>query len=36
MEVVVMRYERGVAYVRRWDEVSGGESLSTEMKRAQT
>ena len=35
-EVVVMRYERGVAYVRRWDEVSGGESLSTEMKRAHT
>jgi hypothetical protein len=30
MEVVVMRYERGIAYVRRWDEVSGGESLSTE------
>jgi hypothetical protein len=26
MEVVVMRYERGVAYVRRWDEISGGES----------
>ena len=35
-EVVVMRYERGVAYVRRWDDVSGGESLSTDMKRAQT
>ncbi len=28
VEVVVMRYERGIAYVRRWDEVSGGESLS--------
>jgi hypothetical protein len=28
VEVVVMRYERGVAYVRRWDEISGGESLS--------
>jgi hypothetical protein len=28
IEVVVMRYERGVAYVRRWDEISGGESLS--------
>lgn len=24
MEVVVMRYERGIAYVRRWDELSGG------------
>ena len=36
MEAVVMRYERGIAYVRPWDEVSGGESLSTEMKRAQT
>jgi membrane protein implicated in regulation of membrane protease activity len=35
-EVVVMRYERGVAYVRRWDDVSDGESLSTDMKRAQT
>ena len=22
-EVVVTRYERGVAYVRRWDELSG-------------
>jgi hypothetical protein len=29
IEVVVMRYERGVAYVRRWDEISGGESLSS-------
>jgi membrane-bound ClpP family serine protease len=28
VEVVVMRYERGVAYVRRWDEISSGESLS--------
>ncbi len=27
LEVVVMRYERGVAYVRLWDEISGGESL---------
>jgi len=36
MEVVVMRYERGVAYVRRWDEISGGESLSTGIERAQT
>jgi hypothetical protein len=24
-EVVVMRYERGIAYVRRWDELSDGE-----------
>jgi hypothetical protein len=32
-EVVVMRYERGVAYVRCWDEVSGGESLSTDASR---
>ena len=35
-EVVVMRYERGVVYVRRWDEISGGESLSNDMRRAQT
>lgn len=27
VEVVVMRYERGIAYVRRWDEISGSESL---------
>jgi membrane protein implicated in regulation of membrane protease activity len=26
-EVVVMRYERGVAYVRRWDEFEGGLML---------
>ena len=32
-EVVVMRYERGIAYVRRWDEISGGESLSTDAPR---
>jgi hypothetical protein len=25
-EVVVMRYERGIAYVRRWDELSDGEA----------
>ena len=25
-EVVVMRYERGIAYVRPWDELSGGEA----------
>jgi membrane protein implicated in regulation of membrane protease activity len=35
-EVVVMRYERGVVYVRRWDEISGGESLSSDIRRAQT
>jgi membrane protein implicated in regulation of membrane protease activity len=35
-EVVVMRYERGVAYVRRWEEVSDGQALSSDMKRAQT
>jgi membrane protein implicated in regulation of membrane protease activity len=35
-EVVVMRYERGVVYVRRWDEISGGEPLSSDMRRAQT
>ena len=29
LEVVVMRYERGIAYVRPWDEVSRGASLST-------
>jgi hypothetical protein len=23
-EVIVMRYERGIAYVRRWDEFEGG------------
>ena len=28
VEVVVMRYERGIAYVRRWDELAGGGSLS--------
>jgi hypothetical protein len=30
VEVVVMRYQRGIAYVRRWDEVAGGELLSTD------
>ena len=25
-EVVVMRYEQGIAYVRRWDELSGEQS----------
>lgn len=29
VEVVVMRYERGVAFVRPWEEISGGESLLT-------
>ncbi|HEY4051218.1 MAG TPA: hypothetical protein VGM27_30520 [Acidobacteriaceae bacterium] len=30
-EVVVMRYERGVAYVRRWEELTGeAESLAGE------
>jgi hypothetical protein len=29
VEVVVMRYEQGIAWVRRWDEVSG-DFLSTE------
>jgi hypothetical protein len=23
-EIIVMRYARGVAYVRRWDEFEGG------------
>ena len=27
VEVVVMRYERGIAYVRRWDEIAGGELI---------
>jgi hypothetical protein len=36
IEVVVMRYERGVAYVRRWDEVAGGETLSANLGGAQT
>jgi membrane protein implicated in regulation of membrane protease activity len=35
-EVVVMRYERGVVYVRRWDEISGSESLLSDITRAQT
>jgi hypothetical protein len=26
-EVVVMRYERGIAYVRRWDDLTGGSSM---------
>ena len=25
-EVVVTRYERGIAYVRRWEEMAGGEA----------
>ena len=36
MEVVVMRYEQGVAYVRRWDELSGAESLSSSQGEATT
>jgi membrane protein implicated in regulation of membrane protease activity len=35
-EVVVMRYERGVVYVRCWDEISGSESLLSDITRAQT
>ncbi len=26
VEVVVMRYEQGIAWVRRWDEIAGNES----------
>ncbi len=29
VEVVVTRHEKGVAYVRRWDELTGGEVDST-------
>ncbi|HEV2274899.1 MAG TPA: NfeD family protein [Acidobacteriaceae bacterium] len=29
VEVVVLRYEGGIAYVRRWDEISGSEPLSS-------
>jgi hypothetical protein len=28
VEVVVMRYEKGVAWVRRWEEVAGEEAVS--------
>jgi hypothetical protein len=28
-EVVVTRYERGVAYVRRWDELAASAGIST-------
>jgi hypothetical protein len=28
-EVVVTRYERGIAYVQRWDELAGGEKAAT-------
>jgi len=28
-EVVVTRYERGIAYVRRWDELTGEEQVSS-------
>jgi len=41
-EVVVVRYEQGIAYVRRWDELSGepiddhgGESQATAATRSQ-
>jgi hypothetical protein len=27
VEVVVMRYERGIAFVRPWEELAGGDSL---------
>jgi hypothetical protein len=33
VEVVVMRYERGVAYVRRWDEFEGGLMVETRAAR---
>jgi len=32
-EVVITRYEHGIAYVRRWDELSGAEEDSTEKER---
>lgn len=31
-EVVVMRYERGVAWVRRWDEMNEGEFFMSDKK----
>ena len=30
-EVVVTRYERGIAYVRRWEELTGEEQSSAQM-----
>jgi len=33
-EVVVTRYERGIAYVRRWSELAGDELDSEEIKAA--
>ena len=32
VEVVVMRYEQGIAWVRPWDEVSNEDSISSEIK----
>ena len=34
VEVVVLRYERGIAYVRRWDEISGGDLPSADRSNA--
>jgi membrane protein implicated in regulation of membrane protease activity len=34
-EVVVTRYERGIAYVRRWSEISGEESELADTAKAQ-
>lgn len=34
-EVVVTRYERGIAYVQRWDELSGAEQAEQEKGGAQ-
>jgi membrane protein implicated in regulation of membrane protease activity len=31
-EVVVTRYERGIAYVRRWEELANGQESSSEQK----
>jgi membrane protein implicated in regulation of membrane protease activity len=33
-EVVVTRYEKGLAYVRRWEEMAGEESASSESSHA--
>jgi membrane protein implicated in regulation of membrane protease activity len=32
-EVVVTRYERGIAYVRKWEELTGEQQTSTESAR---
>jgi membrane protein implicated in regulation of membrane protease activity len=29
VEVIITRYEKGIAYVRRWDEMAGREAAST-------